>query len=323
MQQKRLILALILSSAILFLWSFFDPTKPPQDSQPNRAASPGTTASPVVVPSPGSAANQPDAPLAATAPTNQSSAPQRTLVIRTPLYEVKFDSRGAEPVSWIIKKNKNGEGEKVGNNNIYSVAKSKKNQIPLELISPEGLKRQPRLVPLQIVTGDGGLDALLSSSTYKLEGADTSGDVDLSLAAGEKRQFTFVLEDPSGIQVRKTIVFDADRYDTEVTVLIKRGSAVVPQAKLTIGPSTGDQGVGHHTFYSVAPEAVAYVAGRLERHPAAGINGNKNSPDRLVLSGPGDWPGVGDTYFAMVAIPFKRRKGLGEGTFGSESHSNG
>jgi YidC/Oxa1 family membrane protein insertase len=322
MQQKRLILALILSSAILFLWSFFYPAKPPQDSQPNPAAIPSTSSSPAV-PSPVSGANQPAVPLAAAAPTNQSSAPQRTIVIRTPLYEVKFDSRGAEPVSWIIKKNKNGEGGKDGKDNIFSVAKSKKNQIPLELISPEGLKRQPRLVPLQIVTGDSGLDTVLSSSTYTLEGVDNTGDVDISLAPGEKRQFTFVLEDPSGIQVRKTIVFDADRYDTELAVLIKRGSEVVPQAKLTIGPSTGDQGVGHHTFYSVAPEAVAYVAGRLERHPAAGINGNKNSPDRLALSGPVDWAGVGDTYFAMVAIPFKRTEGLEYRTIAYEYQPNG
>jgi hypothetical protein len=75
---------------------------------------------------------------------------------------------------------------------------------------------------------------------------------------------------------------------------------------LRSAPSIGDQGVAHHTFYSVAPEGVAYVNNKLERHPAAGINGNSSSPDHLVLNGPMDWAGVGDTYFGMVAVPYKR-----------------
>ena len=44
--------------------------------------------------------------------------------------------------------------------------------MPLELISPEGLKRQPRMVPLQLQTGDAALDSALSSSTYRVEGVD-------------------------------------------------------------------------------------------------------------------------------------------------------
>ena len=100
------------------------------------------------------------------------------LTIKTPLYEAKFDTLGAEPVSWIIKKNKNSEAA------IYSVAGHKRDKIPLELISPEGLKRQPRLVPLQIQTGDTALDLALSSTTYKVEGVDAaSGDVELNLGA--------------------------------------------------------------------------------------------------------------------------------------------
>src|SRR6185503_9498700 len=189
----------------------------------------------------------------------------------------KFDTLGAEPVSWIIKVNKNNNRE------IFSVGGRKEARMPLQLISPEGLTRQPRVVPFQLQTGDETLDHALSSSTYKVEGVDQpNGDVDVNLGAGEKKELTFVLEDPNGVQVRKKIVFDAERYETGVSVLANRGDQPIPQVKITIGPSIGDQGVGHHTFYSVAPEAVAFVNGKLERHVAAGINGNKNSPDRLV-----------------------------------------
>lgn len=315
MQQKRLILALAISTAILFLWSYLVPVKPPQNNnQPSSVPSPSAQ----VGSSQGQATNPPPI-LAGTTTPSLTAAPQRTVWIKTPLYEAKFDTRGAEPVSWVIKKNKNSGTE------TYSVAGNKKNRVPLELISPEGLKRQPRQVPLQIVTGDTGLDSTLSSATYKLEGVESNnGDVEVSLASGEKKELTFVLEDSaSRLQVRKTIEFDADRYETDLTLLVKRGDETVPQVKLSVGPSIGDQGVSHHTFYSVEPEAIAYVGDKVERHPAAGINTNKNSPDRLVLGGPVDWAGVGDTYFAMVAVPDRRSDGLEYRTIQYDYKANG
>ncbi len=314
MQQKRLILALAISTAILFLWSYLVPVKPPQNNnQRSSAPTPSAQSGAPQSQSANSPQNQ-----TVTSPPASTEAPQRTIRISTPLYEAKFDSRGGEPVSWIIKKNKNSGSE------IYSVAGNRHNRVPLELISPEGLKRNPRQVPLQLITGDANLDWTLSSSTYKVEGVEGNGDVDLKLGPGEKKQLTFVLEEGSSrLQVRKTIVFDADRYDTDLTLLVKRGEESVPQVKLSVGPSIGDQGVSHHTFYSVAPEGIAYVGDKIERHPAAGINGNKNSPDRLVLNGPVDWAGVGDTYFAMVAVPEKRAEGLEYRTIQYHYQSNG
>ena len=302
MQQKRLLLALVISSAILFLWSFLYPVptpKPQPDATQSPAASPSATQS--------SNALNPTPPAAAATASNVTAAPQRTITIETPLYKVKFDALGAEPVSWIIKANKNSHGDPA----VYSVGGKRAEKKPLELISPEGLNRQPRLVPLQVQTGDVNLDAALSSSTYRVEGIDqASGDVALNLAAGEKRELTFVFEDANHVQVRKKIVFDAGSYETDLSLLVKRGDETIPQAKLTIGPSIGDQGVPHHTFYSVAPEGVAYVNNKVERHPAAAINSNKNSPDRLALNGPMDWAGVADTYFAMVAVPSRKTEGV-------------
>jgi YidC/Oxa1 family membrane protein insertase len=310
MQQKRLLIALVLSSVILFLWSYFSPVPPPTK---NPAATPLPSASPT--------ASQPANASVPTPPVsvpNVNAAPQRTVTIRTPLYDAKFDTLGAEPISWIIKQNKNSKSE------IYSVAGRKKEKKPLELISSEGLKRQPRMVPLQLQTGDAALDAVLSSATYKVEGLDTSsGDVDLNLGNGEKKELTFVFEDANRLQVRKKIIFDAELYETDVSILLKRGDETIPQVKITIGPSIGDQGVSHYTFYSVAPEGVAYVNGKVERHPAAAINGNSSSADRLVLNGPMDWAGVADTYFAMVAVPARKTEGLEYRTTAYEYKHNG
>ena len=321
MQQKRLILALVLSSAILFLWSYFYPGKPPENPQPTPAASPTATATPA--PTQGAQNNvsqQQPASNQSPATIPQSNAARRVLTIRTPLYEVKFDSQGAEPISWIIKKNKSKEGER----EIFSVAGSSKDRIPLELISPEGLKRQPRQVPLQIFTGDAAFDSAIAAATYKVEGVDGStGDLDLNLSGGQKKEISFLLDDGSGSQIKKTLLFDADRYTLDLSLLIQRNGQAVPQARLSVGPSIGDQGLGHHSFYSVAPEAVAFVGTDVTRYTADAINGNKNSPDRLNLNGSVNWAAVADTYFAMAAIPLKQAEGLEYRTVAYEYKPNG
>jgi YidC/Oxa1 family membrane protein insertase len=302
MQQKRLIIALLISTAILFLWSYFVPVKPPQPvPSPTPQASPQQTATPANTPIVSSTPQPAGSPAA-----NVTVAPHRIISIKTPLYEAKLDSRGAEPISWIIKKNKDTQSE------IYSVAGAKKAKLPLELISPEGLKREPRQVPLQIATGDAAVDSLLTSANYTVEGADAgTGDTELNLAAGERKRITFLLKDPAtGLDVVKTLVFDGGSYVADLELTIKRGDQSVPQAKVRVGPSTGDQGVKHYSFYSVAPEAVVAIGDKVERHQSHAINENKSSPDRLVIPGPVDWAGVGDTYFSMVAVPARPSDGL-------------
>jgi YidC/Oxa1 family membrane protein insertase len=316
MQQKRLILALLISTAILFSWSFLFPVKPPSQDKPaenSPAVSPtATPANPIGSPAPA-------LPNLTSAVDAGAQVARRNLRIKTPLYEAKLDSLGSEVVSWIIKKNKDTDRE------IYSVAGDKNKKVPLELISPEGLKRQPREAPLQIITGDSSLDTLLATTNYEVEGVDTpNGDVEITLSGNEKRSITFLIRDSgTGLNVMKRLTFDAERYSADIEVIIKRGDQVIPQVKLKIGPSIGDQGIKHYTFYSVAPEAIAAVGDKVERHAAAAINTNKKSPDLLSIAGPVDWAGTGDTYFAMVAIPSKRLEGLEYRTSQYNHQTNG
>ncbi|MBA2526649.1 MAG: membrane protein insertase YidC [Pyrinomonadaceae bacterium] len=316
MQQKRLILALLISTAILFSWSYLFPVKPPSQDKPPETL---PAVSPTVMPANPIGSPAPAAPNSTPSVDAPEQVERRNLRIKTPLFEAKLDSLGSDVVSWIIKKNKDSGRE------IYSVAGDKNNKVPLELISPEGLKRQPREAPLQIITGDSSLDTLLATTKYQVEGVDTpTGDVEITLSANEKRSFTFLLRDSgTGLNVTKRFTFDAERYSADLEVMIKRGDQVIPHVKLKIGPGTGDQGIKHYTFYSVAPEAIAAVGDKVERHAAAAINANKDSPDRMSLAGPVDWAGVGDTYFAMVAIPSKRLEGLEYRTIQYNHQTNG
>lgn len=306
MQQKRLIIALLISTAILFLWSYLAPVPQQKPSPTPQSPSPQASTPQLNATPPGAPITAPSPVPAGSPGVSANTTPHRTLLIKTPLYDAKIDSRGAEAISWIIKKNKDSGKE------IFSVAGPKSARVPLELVSPVGLKREPREAPLQLAIGDAAVDSLLTSSNYSIEGVDPgTGDIELTLSPDEKKRVTFILREANtGLDIAKTIVFDAANYSADLEVTIKRGGQVVPQAKVRVGPSIGDQGVKHYTFYSVAPEAVAAIGDRVERHQPHSINVNKNSPDLMVLPGPVDWAGVGDTYFAMVTVPSGKPEGL-------------
>src|SRR5215207_1478009 len=131
MDQKRLLLAFVLSAVILFGWTYLFP--PPVNEQQNANTSQTATASPT--PAPSQQPAQADAQPALTTPAAPDSVPQRTVTVSTPLYRVEFDSRGATVKSWIVKKNKEKGGE---GKPLRSASSPKDNPQPLELVSHEG-----------------------------------------------------------------------------------------------------------------------------------------------------------------------------------------
>src|SRR5690348_3778310 len=100
MQQKRLLIALLISTAILFLWTIIVPVKQPQpDKSQSSAAIPQSTSTPE------QSSAKPVQPAHAP-PATKPGQPHRTLIVNTPLYRATFDNRGAEVVSWVITRNK-------------------------------------------------------------------------------------------------------------------------------------------------------------------------------------------------------------------------
>ncbi len=294
-QQQRFALAFVLSIGIFFGFNYLQRRlypPPPVDVNANTSATPDSTATPgaTVNPLQPSTTVNPanDKPI----PAALNNAPQRTVTIKTPLYEAKLDTRGAVATSWVLKLN-NATGHP-----LYSVAGPKSQQIPLELVSPEGLNnRTPREVPLALATDDANLTNLLGASTYQLNGADTDT---IDLSTGSKK-LDFVFKDPSsGVELTKSVTFRADSYVADVAVTAQRNGQPLP-VKLLLGPSIGDQGVPHYTFYSVTPEGIAYANGGVERLSASTINEKNNN--NLAVNGSVSWAGLGDTYFAMLAIP--------------------
>lgn len=325
MEQKRFLLAIMLSGLILFGWQYFFASKQPVENANNAQNTQTASNSPIseqnqsVQPTPTVA--QPQIEPNAVA----DSVPQRTLTVSTPLYDVKIDTRGAVAISWIIKKKNDAS-----NRPLSSIAGTKGNHPPLELISPKGLEQQPREAPLKLLTADQNLNQTLDARNYQianLENDSGSGDARVDVQGNETKSVDLILRDQnSGIELTKRLIFRPDSYTVELKVDFKINGQPASDVKLAIGPSIGDQGVPHYTFYSVAPEGVAAIndGSVPARHLAASIYDKEGGARKERIDGAVEWASVSDTYFTMTAVLPQPMAGLEYHTpFKYENEING
>src|SRR5258707_5752030 len=308
MQQQRFLIFLVLAIAILFGWNYFFPIRAPQPANTNNSNT--AQSQPLASPSPQQAATPSGQQQPVAAPASET-VEHREITVETPLYKVKLDNHGAVATSWIITKDKS-------NGRILSSVKgTKANPLPLELIPDEaihhkqqGLTGDKKEAPIRIVTGDATTDMVLADRNYAVSGVDPgASSVVIEPRSSKTIEFS-VHDDSTGVDLVKKLTFSADLYNVQISTTLTKNGQPVPQAKLAVGPSIGDQGVPKYTFYSYAPEGVAHVNTSPVRFQGKAVNESKTSPDVEVVPGTVDWAGVGDTYFAMVAIPAKPLSGL-------------
>jgi YidC/Oxa1 family membrane protein insertase len=285
--QSRFLIAAVLSMIVLFGWQYFSaPKKPATDANANVAASasPSPQASPAAAPQPETAATTPD------------NTPNRSITIKSPLYEATLDSRGALATSWVIVKNDSPKADFP----VFGDGSNGSNEKPLQLISQEALSRNPREIPFRLSTGDPSVDSLVNDRNYQISAAEDT----ITLAPGETKQIEFALTDASGVEVKKSFTFRADSYVADLAVTLKKAGEPVPNTRLLIGASVGDQAIGHHNFYHIEPEAVAYVNGDIKRHQGGyAFTYDTNGQASLKDDGTVDWAAVGDAYFTMTVVP--------------------
>lgn len=287
--QSRFLLAAILSMAVLFIWSYFYAPKPvPPDNTNTAANTAATQTAPTEAPSP--------TPPVETAEVEPDTLPARNITISSPLYEVTFDSKGALATSWIIKKNKSPKAEFP----IFADGSTPDNEKPLELISQQALASSPREIPFRLSTGDAAADALLNDRNYEISVSDEN----ITLNPGEEREVKFTLRGAGGIEAEKTFVFKADSYVADLAVKVKKNGETMPNTKLLIGASIGDHAINHHTFYNIESESIAAIDGDIYRHQGNySFTYDANEQATLADKGQVSWAGVGDAYFAMIAVP--------------------
>ncbi len=298
--QSRFIAAAVLSLAFLVTWTyFFTPEKPATDvtnanvnansNVPANNSGPATPAQTETVKEETAAKE-----LAESAPDDVAG---KKIKIKTPLYEVILDNKGAVATSWILFRN--DSSHKNEQQPLYADTSTKDNKIPLQLISQRGIKEKPEQAPFKLKTGDAKLDAVVNQRNYSVSAEET----EIVLAPGATKELTFSMTGPDGIKSEKKFVFRAESYIADVSVKLTKNDAVVPNTKFVIGPSIGDQGIPHYTFYKVAPEAVYNTSVDQNRQYAASLDTEDKGSGSMKIDGEVDWAGIADTYFAMVVVP--------------------
>jgi YidC/Oxa1 family membrane protein insertase len=293
--QSRFLLAAVLCMGILLGWQYFFAPKPKPTDNANTAQ----------VANIETAAPQPTTSPALTAPPQQlpaeaapDDAPNRQITVKSPLYQVKMDSRGALATSWILVKNARGDRPDVP---LWADGSTKENKIPLELILQDNPNRE---YPFRLSTGDQNLDALLNDRNYQVSEA-----ADVNLEGNASKQVDFTLRS-GDVEVVKSFIFHADSYLTDLQIRATRAGQPIGNAKLLIGTAIGDQNIKYHNYYLVEPEAVGYVNKDTERYAAYQIFKSDAKEGTLPVPGSVDWAGIGDTYFAMAAVPATPTEGL-------------
>lgn len=296
--QFRFLTAAVLSMVVLFGWSyFFAPTPPAGNS--NTAANSNKPVAAEASPAP-SVAPQATPNIVAAAP---DTTPNRQITIKSPLYEVTLDSRGALATSWILLKNKEGNNEFP----LYGDGSTETEKKPLQLISEEALKQTPRAIPFRLSTDDQNLTSILNDRNYQISAPEET----ITLDGTQERQIDFTLTDANGLEVKKSFVFRADSYISDLAINVQRNGQTVPNTKLLIGASIGDHAINHHSFYQIESEAVAGINGDIVRHQGYySFTYGADNQASLAVPGQVNWAGVGDAYFAMAAIPATQTQGL-------------
>ena len=295
--QSRFLIAAVLSMVVLFGWSyFFAPKKTADNANANVAANANTAPAATPQPVPTTQAPQTAPETAAATPDN---TPNRTITIKSPLYEVTLDSKGALATSWVIVKNTGPKSDFP----VFADGSNDTERKPLQLISQEALRE----VPFRLSTDDQALNTLVNDRNYQISAAEDT----ITLAAGQEKPIEFTLTDASGVEVKKSFIFRADSYVADLAVTLKKGGQPVPNTKLLIGASIGDHAINHHNFYHIESEAVAFVDGDIKRKQGGyAFTFDANNQGTLTDNGKVDWAGVGDAYFAMAAIPANPAQGV-------------
>lgn len=296
--QSRFLLAALLSMAVLFGWTyFFAPKKQQTDNANSNQTVVNTSSTPTL-----EIKQNPVSPQQNVA-SAKDDTPNKSITIKTPLYEIKLDSKGALVTSWVLIKNKSSKGEKL----LFADGSTENDKKPLELISPEALNRSPREIPFRLSTGDSSIDNFINERNYQV----SVNEENIELVDGQSKQLDYVLKDEaSGLEVTKSFVFRADDYLTDLRIKLTRNGQSVPNTKLLIGASIGDQGIKFHNYYHIEPEAVAFVNGGTQRFQGASFKYDDKNQASLAVNGDVDWAGVGDAYFAMAAVPSQKTQGL-------------
>jgi len=269
---RSLLVMMLVMVTVFFGLQYFRAKKNPQTASPNANAPLVQTAAGIAQPSPAMLAGAGSTPVAGLGgapgaglpgrPTVQAAA-EATTVVENELYRITFSNRGAQVVTWQLKRFKDSDGK------------------PLDLVHQQAAKQYG--YPMSLYTYDPAMTAGLRDALYV---PSATGPMAIPGA------LTFTYSDGT-TEVRKTFSFD-ETYVLHADVQVTRNGAPV-RTLLSWPGGFGDQ--ENATLYSSA-QLDSMMSNGKELHQAP-----KKVSGGQTLSGPFDWAGVSDVYFAAIFLP--------------------
>jgi YidC/Oxa1 family membrane protein insertase len=293
--EKRALLAVGLSLAVLFLWSkLFAPLPPPPpdpSAQPPGVAGTVSGGDAALGQAPGAApgalsqapdqAGSPgtDSPEAEGGPTpveTVAAAAEERVVLSTNVFEATFTNRGGRPLSWQLLEFQDAEGD------------------PVELVGTRAVDMD--LLPRGVwIPGREDLTRRAAEGLYQVE------RLPVTVGGTTYDQVRFRFADGQGLSVEKTLRVASDSYFLEVELAVREGGRPVP-AWLYWGAGFGETAEGDikkDDFYRQTGMVVVNRGGRTERFK----KGKETDERGLGGEVPLLWAGMETTYFAALMIP--------------------
>lgn len=275
MMEKRVIVFLVLSLAIIFGYEYLLKELGLLPEQPVSTESAPSSPSEPAVPPPATASSPnvpsatPDSPASGsherTSSRDSAKSAAELIEVDTALYRAKFSSRGAVLTNWELKRYRG----------------SSDGHPAVELVRQGGKFSGP----LSVTTDSADLTKELSEGVYRVEKDFTTLD-----QTGQTGHVTFVYESAAaGVRIEKQLTFHADSYIVDVAF---KSTGLTGSVRVGLGTNFGIVEWGEGFIGSVGP--ASRVDDKIE----------KEVPDSEVeRKGAVKWGGLQDKYFLSVIIP--------------------
>lgn len=269
--EKRLILAIVLSFVVLFLYQALFVKSP----------SPSETSQEVTTPE-----KLPQQEDLLTEPSSEKVKEERTekketfekvveenkkqIVVDTALYQAVWSNKGAVLLSWKLKEHKNDEGEN------------------LQLVSKES--QELGKYPFSLRTEEESFNQLVNNALYQFSRPR------VELKGKQSQKIRFLYSDPEGNQVEKIFTFHNGRYSMDIQMNVwKEGQKIHPH--LVWGPGFGTRALeAEKQRFGGKIGAAVLSGGKVHRHQEKKFNPEKNTYNFV------QWAAYEDNYFASLIL---------------------
>ncbi len=277
--ELRILVASLLSFAVIILWAkFFGPKPPVQPPQSNRPAVTAPAAPGAATPAPANPSQAPAiasalAPAAAASVTVKRASQERTMVVENSLYRVEISNSGAVVRSWQLKNYKDDA----------------KPQRVLDVVHPEA-SQQTGGWPFSVVLDDEQLQNAANAGLYQISSDGTT------LHAPAEVEFAW---SDGHLEVTKHFRFD-HTYVVRVETSVKLNGNSIPAGIAWLG------GFGDLTVTNPAPveTVTTYYSegGKISTFPHKKLDGvEKWGPG--IWQGGKEFTGIEDRYFTAAFLP--------------------